>query len=350
MPNSYVDIPADGVTTLFAFAFPYIDQSHISVLVDGVATSFTWSGISAVNVSPAPTSGANVRIIRTTPTDPVVDFQDGENLTEADLDNVNLQALYLSQEAADGLSGTVLLDDDGKLDAQSRVIKNVGTPTASDEAVNKAYADLVSGVDAQAQATAAAASAAAAAVSETNAAASEASAAASASAITPMKNTFVNSNTDYTTTTLQGNAAVSVAISDWLGIVSNWASGSDLLVSMVVKGRVRSTNGDDDLTGYLELRYQDAAGTMQTLAGVQDTAGAYVGMQNTNANVNSGGPYLLDRFQIPITVRLTDAERNQYGNWGVRLYGYGVADADSDVELTVFGVTLSTVEVLGGVS
>lgn len=179
MPNSYIDIPADGTTTLFSIPFGFIDRSHVDVLVDGVSTAFSWNTNSSVSVTPAPANGLIVRIKRTTPNTPVVDFQDGENLTEADLDNVNLQSLYLSQESADGLSGTMQIGDDGKVDAQNRVIKNVSTPTEDAEAATKKYVDDNTGAT---HANAASASATAAAASETAAQAHATSAAGSASA------------------------------------------------------------------------------------------------------------------------------------------------------------------------
>ena len=62
-------------------------------------TTFSFITSSTLDINPAPANNAVVRIARVTPNDPIVNFRDGETLTEADLDKVSLQSLYLAQES-----------------------------------------------------------------------------------------------------------------------------------------------------------------------------------------------------------------------------------------------------------
>ncbi len=205
MASSFNDFVGDGSQTIFNINFGYLDREHVSVLVEAVSTAFTWVSDSTISITPAPALGDNIRVLRTTPSTVVIDFQDGETLTEEKLDNVNLQSLYVAQEAADNLGTTIVADaSDGNYDFNARRIKNVADPVDPGDAVNKDWAENegssfvsqagVSASEAGASATAAAVAAAAADASriaaansetaadtsETNAAASAAAAAASA--------------------------------------------------------------------------------------------------------------------------------------------------------------------------
>lgn len=141
MAQSYIDVLGDGTSTAFSFSFGYIDRSHLAVSVDGVNTTFSFITSSTLDINPAPANNAVVRIARVTPNDPIVNFRDGETLTEADLDKVSLQSLYLAQESEDTLSVTITEDTDGSLDAKSRRLKNVATPLLAADAATKEYVD-----------------------------------------------------------------------------------------------------------------------------------------------------------------------------------------------------------------
>ena len=145
MPNSYVEITSNGsASQALAFSFPYLNQTDIGVTVDGVTQNLTthWSFAttqSIVFVS-HPANGAVIRISRTTPSATrVVDFQDGSVLSEADLDNSADQIFFIAQEAADTAAQSIILDTDGKWEAQSKPIKNVTNPTNAQDAVTKNY-------------------------------------------------------------------------------------------------------------------------------------------------------------------------------------------------------------------
>ena len=111
MANSKVQYTADGSTQTFAVTFPFISRSHVSVEVDGVAATFTWNNDSQILISSPTLSGSEkVLLIRSTSRDTrLVDYVDGSNLTETDLDLDSKQAFYMAQESLDELT---LIDDD----------------------------------------------------------------------------------------------------------------------------------------------------------------------------------------------------------------------------------------------
>ena len=113
MANSKVQYTADGSTQAFAVTFPFISRNHVSVEVDGVAATFTWNNDSQVYISsPTLSGGEAVLLIRSTSQGTrLVDYVDGSNLTETDLDLDSKQAFYMAQESLDELT---LLDDDAK--------------------------------------------------------------------------------------------------------------------------------------------------------------------------------------------------------------------------------------------
>ena len=201
MAFSYKDYTGDGVTDTFTITFTYQDTNEISVTVDGVAeTGLTFPSTTTVQLTSAPASDALVRVRRTTSlTSRSVDFASGSVLTEEDLDNSNIQVFHAAQEAIDTSNDGITLADDDKWDAQSKIIKNVATPTSDNDASTKAYVDTVAG-----SASAAAASASAAATSATAAATSETNAASSASAASSSASSASGSAT---TATSQASAA-----------------------------------------------------------------------------------------------------------------------------------------------
>lgn len=105
----------NGVTTNFALSWAYLDQAHVSATVDGSSVAFTWLNDSTITISPAPASGTTVRISRDTSRGTrLVDFTNGENLTEYILDLAMTQALYVAQEAFDAseaVENTAALQD-----------------------------------------------------------------------------------------------------------------------------------------------------------------------------------------------------------------------------------------------
>ena len=178
MANSYVTYTGDGATTSYSVPFPYLAQSHVNVLINGVATNdFTWITDSTIQLD-TPTTDI-IRIERVTPTDPLVDFTDGSVLTETQLDSATIQSLYVAEETNDSVedvmspAGTVTYPGDGvNFNARNKRIVNIANPTNPQDAATKYYIDVTS--------SQVATNAAAAATSATNAANSATAAGTSA--------------------------------------------------------------------------------------------------------------------------------------------------------------------------
>lgn len=301
MANSYVDIPGDGSTTIFNIPFGFLDRSHVNLYVDGVQTAYTWVGSASVSVAVAPSTGAIVRIARKTPSAPVVDFKDGEALTETDLDRVNLQSLYLAQESADDLSAVLQTADSGQFDAENKRIQNLQDPVDAQDAVTKQWAEtgmtsqLLAATNAKDTAVAqadvattkaaeASASASAAATSESNASASESNAASSASAAATSESNASTSESNAAgsasaAATSASNAASSAAAaatseSNAASSASSAATHASAVSGAIGNpvGTVITVLGDTAPTGYLKLNgaivsasaYSDLANYLQT--------------------------------------------------------------------------------------
>ena len=166
MAFSYQNYTGDNATTQFSIPFTYQDTAEISVTVNGVAeTGLTFPSSSTVLLTGAPATGTLVQVRRTTALAArAVDFASGSVLTEEDLDDSNIQVFHAAQEAIDTANDSIFLDADDKWEANSKVIKNVGTPVSNTDGATKAYADGIS----SAAASAAVAAANAAVIAATN--------------------------------------------------------------------------------------------------------------------------------------------------------------------------------------
>ena len=120
--NTYT---GDGSTVLFSFTFPYLDQSHVKVSLNGSdTTAFTFANATTIQMNSAPSVGVAIRIYRNSDSDNVeATFFPGSSIRAGDLNDNFLQALYLNQETiriaqeatlggiADGSIGTVKYAD-----------------------------------------------------------------------------------------------------------------------------------------------------------------------------------------------------------------------------------------------
>jgi hypothetical protein len=102
---SYIDLAGSSGQELFAFAFPYIDRTHIHVYLDGQETEdFTFESGGMIRLDTPLSGDTTVRIRRFTPIiEPVVDFAGGSMIHPDDLDNATAQIRYLEQENNDVL-------------------------------------------------------------------------------------------------------------------------------------------------------------------------------------------------------------------------------------------------------
>ena len=95
--NTYT---GNGSTTLYTFAFPYLESTDVKASVNGVVTTaFTLANNSTVSFNTPPANGSAIRIYRETASDNVqANFFAGSAIKAEDL-NVNvLQSLYIAQE------------------------------------------------------------------------------------------------------------------------------------------------------------------------------------------------------------------------------------------------------------
>ena len=152
MANTYVDYTATAGQTDFAFSFPYLEDSHVVVEVEGVDQTLTTNY--TIETSPAqkivlssPTTaiagGELVRVKRVSdPSTNLVDFVNGSVLTETELDRAYLHNRYLAEEAYDGVNaGLGELEGSTNYNANNKQIKNLADGTLATDAVNKGYVD-----------------------------------------------------------------------------------------------------------------------------------------------------------------------------------------------------------------
>lgn len=97
-----VSTVADGVTALFSVPFPYLDRSHVKVMLDGVtqpASAYSWITEGSIQMVSTPSNGVKVTIYRETPSSALTVYQSGSVLTRDQLEVDSLQALYRTEEA-----------------------------------------------------------------------------------------------------------------------------------------------------------------------------------------------------------------------------------------------------------
>ncbi len=196
----------NGATTIFPYTFKLLDDEDLSVYLDGTiqVTGYSISGVGddgggSVTFTVAPATDVVIRLERTVSKDRNTDYVEGGQLAASTLDNDFDRIVMMIQDSAEA---PLLETPDGKFDAESKVIKNVATPVAGNDATNKTYVDSTI----PANVAAAAASAAAASTSASNAATSETNAATSESnASTSAFNAAASAATIPTYPTLAGN-------------------------------------------------------------------------------------------------------------------------------------------------
>jgi microcystin-dependent protein len=147
MAYSYVTVTASNGQTNFGFSFPYLSKSHILAFVDAESVTFTWLNANTI-VLDTPVSGTpEVTIRRATPKDDLlVDFNDGEILTEANQDISALQHLYIAQEIVDGSDDLAASDAaNAAIQARDAALVAVGEAEAAQTAAEAAI-DTIEGI------------------------------------------------------------------------------------------------------------------------------------------------------------------------------------------------------------
>jgi hypothetical protein len=110
---------ADGSTQSYAVTFPFISREHVTVTADGTAATFTFVNDGQITITSPSSLSSEALIIKrnSSPATLLVDFVDGSNLTEADLDLLATQMFYLAQENIDEGGSVGFSDIDEVADA-----------------------------------------------------------------------------------------------------------------------------------------------------------------------------------------------------------------------------------------
>lgn len=110
MAQSKVSYTGDGNTVLFSFSFPYLEEDHVVITIDGAPTSdYTFANASTIQFNSAPADQSAIVISRITPADdPVSTFNIDSAFAADDLNRNYKQSIYIAQEVRDA-SGEALL-------------------------------------------------------------------------------------------------------------------------------------------------------------------------------------------------------------------------------------------------
>lgn len=143
MATTSVQYTGDGLTVLYSFPFPYIEETDVKAAIDGVVTTaFTIENTNTVRFDSAPAVGVNVAIFRRTDTEdlPYV-FYPGSAIKAKDLNQDFSQILYVAQELRES---TIDNETGGEINGDIIFNGNVTInkyPENDTDAANKLYVD-----------------------------------------------------------------------------------------------------------------------------------------------------------------------------------------------------------------
>lgn len=125
----------------FEVDFEYISKDHISILVDGVETTFfSWVNDARIQLDDPTVAGSVVTFIReTSPATRLVDYQTGSVLSEEILDKDSLQGFYLAQEANDIKEVALSRNGANNWGADNSRVVGVADPVDNQDAANKQW-------------------------------------------------------------------------------------------------------------------------------------------------------------------------------------------------------------------
>ena len=139
----------DGVSTLYPFTFPYINENDIRVKLDNVIlakTEYTLANATTINFTTPPGYGVGIEIYRETQLDtPVNTFYPGSAIRARDLNDNYTQTLFITQESIDGSNNSF---ENSEL-ALAKAEEALSTANSAKETADIAL-DTANGVDAKA--------------------------------------------------------------------------------------------------------------------------------------------------------------------------------------------------------
>lgn len=152
MANTYVDynsVSASDITAGFIVTFPFLEEIHITVEVNGSSLALenysvaTTSGVTRVFPTIGVVAGDNVRVRRKSQPDlNLVDFENGSVLTESELDRAYQHNRFLNEEIGE-LNDSSLQRVQGSNDfsVQDQNLKDLADPVDPQDATTKSFVD-----------------------------------------------------------------------------------------------------------------------------------------------------------------------------------------------------------------
>lgn len=285
--NTYVNYIGDGVTTDYPITFTPLDAKDVKVTVNGVLVTFTLVSPGVVRISPAPASGAGVRVFRATDISSArVVYSNGSSQNASQLNMANRQLLYALQEAVDSASTAAIVDPlTGHFNFHNLRATNVAPPVEATDAVTKAYFDSIVGIYRDEAVEGAADAQAALAATEAIRDQSAASAAAAAATKIQVDNAAAAA----------AASAASIVPSTFLTKADNLASVSNKALSLYNIGGV-SFDTAQGLTSSQQVQAQSNIGVQKKNYIVNGAMA--VSQEWGSTAVSATGSYPVDQFRI----------------------------------------------------
>jgi hypothetical protein len=269
--NTYT---GDNSTTLFSFTFPYLEESHVKVSLDGVVqatTTYSFANATQISFNTAPGTGVAIRIFRETDTDAArATFFAGSSIRSQDLNDNATQLLYATQETVNRRVDSTGDSMTGDLDMNQNKVIDLATPTASTDASTKGYVDSTLGT--------AGGYASAAATSATQAASSATSAATSATTATTQATTATTQAS--TATTQATNAATSATAA---------ASSATAAATSATNAATSATNAATSETNAASSATSAASSAASALAAFDNFDDTYLGAKASDPTTDNDG-------------------------------------------------------------
>ena len=325
MPNVLNEFTGDGVTRTFNFAMTggYLSRDYVYFFTRPNADllnytpynddDITWiSDYTVRTAAPIPV-GYTFVVVRSTPLDPLVDFQNTSRITEKNLDTATWQGIHIAAEASDTVGRIQVVAQDAKQE--------------SAQALANAQAAAASAATAAASAIAASTAASAAQVAALQAGSDAADAALSAATAAGVADTAA----------LTANAANTTAI----------AAATDAAAAVVVAGNANSTAnsaasqaGTAVNTANTAMSTANAASTASGDA--VTTANSAAATANTALTIANEAKDLVDEAVSGAVVSFNGragAVTPQAGDYTKLMVGLGSVDNTPDLEKPISTAT-----------
>lgn len=139
MANSWQTETGTAGQTTISVNIPYLSRSDIYVYIAGTEKPFTWDSDTVVRLQTPLKGGEEVLVMRRTAREKLrILFSEGAAFSRDNLDEQNMQFLYLSQELVEGRSIEGFYGD---ISMNTFRITHLGTPINDTDAANKLYVD-----------------------------------------------------------------------------------------------------------------------------------------------------------------------------------------------------------------